>query len=67
VLGVQGGFLPEMTRREAAMILGLRESAPEERIKDAHKRIMIANHPDTGESPGGALFSILDRMEGGPG
>jgi hypothetical protein len=37
-----------MTRREAAMILGLRESAAEEKIKDAHRRIMIANHPDSG-------------------
>lgn len=46
----KGGFLPEMTRREAAMILGLRESAPEERVKEAHRRIMIANHPDAGGS-----------------
>jgi hypothetical protein len=37
-----------MTRREAALILGLRESAAEERIKEAHRRIMIANHPDSG-------------------
>lgn len=46
----KGGFLPEMTRREAALVLGLRESAPEERIKEAHRRIMIANHPDAGGS-----------------
>ena len=39
-----------MTRREAAQILGLRESAAEERVKDAHRRIMIANHPDAGGS-----------------
>ena len=38
-----------MTKREAALILGLRESAGEERIKDAHRRIMVANHPDSGE------------------
>jgi hypothetical protein len=37
-----------MSRREAALILGLRESAAEERIKEAHRRIMIANHPDSG-------------------
>jgi len=37
-----------MNRREAALILGLRESAAEERIKEAHRRIMIANHPDSG-------------------
>jgi len=38
-----------MTRREAALILGLRESAPQERVREAHRRIMIANHPDAGE------------------
>mmetsp|Transcript_2157 Transcript_2157/g.5470 ORF Transcript_2157/g.5470 Transcript_2157/m.5470 type:complete len:111 (-) Transcript_2157:401-733(-) len=46
----KGGFLPEMTKREAALILGLRESANEERVKDAHRRIMVANHPDSGGS-----------------
>jgi hypothetical protein len=49
ILLLQGGFQPEMNRREAALILGLRESAAEERIKEAHRRIMIANHPDSGE------------------
>ena len=39
-----------MTRREAALILGLRESAAPERVKDAHRKIMIANHPDSGGS-----------------
>lgn len=39
-----------MTRREAALILGLRESAPTERVREAHRRIMIANHPDAGGS-----------------
>ena len=46
----KGGFLPEMTRREAALILGLREGAQESRVRDAHRRIMIANHPDAGGS-----------------
>jgi DnaJ family protein C protein 19 len=46
----KGGFLPEMTRREAALILGLRESAPEAKVKEAHRRIMVANHPDAGGS-----------------
>jgi len=46
----KGGFLPEMTRREASLILGIRDSAPEEKIKEAHRRIMIANHPDSGGS-----------------
>ncbi|KAH7620102.1 putative Mitochondrial import inner membrane translocase subunit TIM14-1 [Nannochloris sp. 'desiccata'] len=46
----KGGFLPEMNRREASQILGIRESAPDEKIKEAHRRIMIANHPDAGGS-----------------
>ena len=37
-----------MTRREAALILGVREHAKEEAVKDAHRKIMIANHPDAG-------------------
>ena len=44
----QGGFQSEMNKREASLILGVRESAAEERIKEAHRRIMIANHPDSG-------------------
>jgi hypothetical protein len=46
-----GGFNEKMTRREAAQILGVRESADEKRIKDAHRRILMANHPDKGGSP----------------
>mmetsp|Transcript_14078 Transcript_14078/g.51136 ORF Transcript_14078/g.51136 Transcript_14078/m.51136 type:complete len:117 (-) Transcript_14078:1330-1680(-) len=45
-----GGFEPKMTRREAALILAVREHAAEAKIKDAHRRIMIANHPDAGGS-----------------
>ncbi|KAH7300090.1 hypothetical protein KP509_24G044700 [Ceratopteris richardii] len=45
-----GGFQPVMTRREAALILGIRESAAQEKIKEAHRRVMIANHPDAGGS-----------------
>ncbi|KAK9821783.1 hypothetical protein WJX81_002782 [Elliptochloris bilobata] len=44
------GFQPQMNRREASMILGVRESAGEERIKEAHIRVMKANHPDLGGS-----------------
>lgn len=49
----RGGFQQEMTRREALLILGLRESAAQDaqRVKDAHRRIMLANHPDSGGSP----------------
>lgn len=45
-----GGFEDKMTKREAALILGVRESATPERVKDAHRRIMQINHPDKGGS-----------------
>lgn len=57
---VKGGFQSKMDRKEAIQILGLRYVArpnPSEasvnrnRIKDAHRRMMIANHPDRGGSP----------------
>ncbi|PKI53440.1 mitochondrial import inner membrane translocase subunit TIM14-3-like [Punica granatum] len=45
-----GGFQPVMTRREAALVLGVREHAVMEKIKEAHRRVMVANHPDAGGS-----------------
>ena len=45
-----GGFEETMTKREAALILGVRESASTQRIKDAHRKLLILNHPDTGGS-----------------
>lgn len=47
----RGGFEQKMTRREAALILGIREFARPEQIRDAHRKIMVANHPDRGGSP----------------
>ncbi|KAI9328621.1 hypothetical protein BDR26DRAFT_873747 [Obelidium mucronatum] len=47
----KGGFDQTMTVREAALILGVRETAPTNKLKDAHRRIMLANHPDRGGSP----------------
>ncbi|KAE9619770.1 hypothetical protein Lal_00038053 [Lupinus albus] len=46
----EGGFLPTMTRREAAQILGVRERTPMDKVKEAHRRVMVANHPDAGGS-----------------
>jgi hypothetical protein len=46
-----GGFEDKMSKREAALILGLRESASIDRIKDAHRKMLINNHPDKGGSP----------------
>lgn len=49
----EGGFdkTQKMSRREANLILGLREGASKDAIRDAHRRIMISNHPDRGGSP----------------
>ncbi len=46
----EGGFEETMTKREAALILGVRESSSAARIKDAHRKLLILNHPDTGGS-----------------
>lgn len=45
------GFDPKMNKREASLILGVSPSASKSKIKDAHKRIMLLNHPDRGGSP----------------
>jgi len=47
----RGGFDQKMSRREAALILGVSPSSSKERIREAHKRIMLLNHPDRGGSP----------------
>lgn len=41
----EGGFEETMTRREAALILGVRESSPASRIKEAHRKLLVLNHP----------------------
>ncbi|WCJ26332.1 Mitochondrial import inner membrane translocase subunit TIM14 [Euphorbia peplus] len=46
----EGGFQPVMNRREAALILGVRESTATDKVKEAHRRVMVANHPDAGGS-----------------
>ena len=47
----KGGFEAKMTKREAALILGVSPNAPQKKIRDSHKRIMLLNHPDRGGSP----------------
>ncbi|KAF5200019.1 Mitochondrial import inner membrane translocase subunit tim14 [Thalictrum thalictroides] len=46
----EGGFQATMTRREAALVLGVRESATPDKVKEAHRKVMVANHPDAGGS-----------------
>jgi DnaJ family protein C protein 19 len=49
---IKGGFNTKMDKKEAAQILGLRETAlTKAKVKDAHRRMMIANHPDRGGAP----------------
>lgn len=46
----EGGFEETMTKQEAALILGVRQSSSVARIKEAHRKLLILNHPDTGGS-----------------
>lgn len=39
-----------MTPNEARLILGVKSGATPEEIKEAHKKLMRANHPDAGGS-----------------
>ncbi|KAJ9478300.1 Mitochondrial import inner membrane translocase subunit TIM14 [Pseudozyma hubeiensis] len=49
---IKGGFNGKMDKKEAAQILGLRETAlTKAKVKEAHRRMMIANHPDRGGAP----------------
>jgi DnaJ family protein C protein 19 len=46
-----GGFESTMSRGEAALILGVRRTASIKKIKEKHRKLMVANHPDAGGSP----------------
>ncbi|KAK1826247.1 mitochondrial chaperone [Podospora conica] len=48
----KGGFEPRMTSREATLILSLNERAvTKDKIRKAHRTLMLLNHPDRGGSP----------------
>jgi len=46
----KGGFNAMMTKREAELILNVKRPFTADKIKEAHKKMMIANHPDKGGS-----------------
>jgi len=46
----EGGFEEKMTAQEAARILGVRQSSSAARIKEAHRKLLMRNHPDAGGS-----------------
>ncbi|GAA98881.1 uncharacterized protein L969DRAFT_88922 [Mixia osmundae IAM 14324] len=49
---IKGGFQIKMDRKEAINILGLKEShLTSKKLKEQHRKIMLANHPDRGGSP----------------
>lgn len=53
----KGGFESTMTKKEASLILELnertigRDAAAKEKIRKAHRKLMLLNHPDRGGSP----------------
>ncbi|KAH8099963.1 hypothetical protein BXZ70DRAFT_1008482 [Cristinia sonorae] len=67
---VKGGFKAKMDRKEAIAILGLKDNPTLRlRLKDAHRQIMLANHPDRGGSPYLAskineAKDLLDKTDG---
>ena len=46
-----GGFDAAMSRGEASKILEVSERGTKQQIKDAHRKMMMLNHPDRGGSP----------------
>ena len=47
----RGGFEGKMSRREAALVIGVTSNSGARKIREAHKKIMLLNHPDRGGSP----------------
>ena len=65
--GKGAGFEATMSRREAASILGVRETSSKQQIKEAHRKIMMLNHPDRGGSPfiASKINEASETLQGG--
>lgn len=63
----KGGFETKMSKREAGLILGVSPAVSKSKLKDAHKRIMLLNHPDRGGSPylAAKINEAKDLLDGG--
>uniref|UniRef100_A0A9J7Y9A7 DnaJ (Hsp40) homolog, subfamily C, member 15 n=1 Tax=Cyprinus carpio carpio TaxID=630221 RepID=A0A9J7Y9A7_CYPCA len=46
----KGGFEQKMTRREASLVLGISPTSSKAKVREAHRRIMVLNHPDKGSA-----------------
>ncbi|XP_044072840.1 dnaJ homolog subfamily C member 15 [Siniperca chuatsi] len=47
----KGGFEQKMSKREASLVLGISPTSTKAKVREAHRRIMVLNHPDKGGSP----------------
>ncbi|KAM9347328.1 dnaJ homolog subfamily C member 15 [Symphorus nematophorus] len=47
----KGGFEQKMSKREASLVLGISPGSNKVKVREAHRRIMVLNHPDKGGSP----------------
>ncbi|XP_075242741.1 mitochondrial import inner membrane translocase subunit TIM14-like [Convolutriloba macropyga] len=50
-IAYKGGFERQMSKSEACKILSVPMTSTPNKIRENHRRLMIANHPDKGGSP----------------
>ncbi|XP_076841612.1 dnaJ homolog subfamily C member 15 [Brachyhypopomus gauderio] len=64
----KGGFEQKMTKREAGLVLGISPTSTKMKVREAHRRIMVLNHPDKGGSPylAAKINEAKDLLDSGP-